>query len=52
MGQQQMGAAAHDNLQKQVQEYCQKKKTRKKQEWETHRTALEGFRRHKEQQEQ
>ena len=45
-----MGAAAHDNLQKQVQEYCQKNKTRRKQE--SHRTALEGLRRHKEQQKQ
>ena len=49
MGQQQMGAATHDNLQKQVQEYCQKNKTRRKQKWESHRTALEGLRRHKEQ---
>ena len=47
MGQQQMGAAAHDTLQKQVQEYCQKNKTRRKQEWESHRTTLEGLRRQK-----
>ena len=52
MGQQQMGAAACDNLQKQVQEYCQKNKTRRKQEWESHRTILEGLRRHKEQEKQ
>ena len=52
MGQQQMEAAACDNLQKQVQEYCQKNKTRRKQESESHRTALEGHRRHKEQQKQ
>ena len=52
MGQQQMEAATHDNLQRQVQEYCQKNKTRRKQEWESHRTALEGLRRHKGQQKQ
>ena len=50
MGQQQMKAVTHDNLQRQVQEYCQKNNTRRKQEWESHRTALEGLRRHKEQQ--
>ena len=49
MGQHQMGAAAYDNLQKQVQEYCQKNETRRKQQWESHRTALEGLRRNKEQ---
>ena len=32
MGQQQMGAATNDDLQKQVQEYYQKNKTRRKQE--------------------
>ena len=52
MGQQKMQAATHDNLQKQVQEYGQKNKTRRKQEWESHGTALEGLRRHKEQQKQ
>ena len=52
MGQLQMGAVTHDNLQKQVQEYCQKNKTRRKQEWGSHRTVLEGLRRHKEQQKQ
>ena len=52
MGQQQMGAVAHNNLQKQVQEHCQKNKTRRKQEWESYRTALEVFRRYKEQQKQ
>ena len=52
MGQQQMEAATHDNLQRQVQEYCQKNKTRRKQEWESHRTALERLGRHKEQQKQ
>ena len=52
MKQQQLRAAAHDNLQKQVQEYCQENKTKRKQDWESHRTALEGFRRHKEQQKQ
>ena len=50
MGQQQMKAVTHDNLQRQVQEYCQKNKTTRKQEWESHRTALEELRRHKEQQ--
>ena len=49
MGQQQIKAATRDNLQRQVQEYCQMNKTRK-QEWESHRTALEELRRHKEQQ--
>ena len=52
MGQQQMGAATHDSLQKQGQEYCQKNNTRRKQEWESHRTALEALRRQKEQQKQ
>ena len=52
MGQHQMGAVAHDSLQKEVQEYCQKNKTRRKQEWESHRTSLEGYGRHKEQQKQ
>ena len=52
MGQQQMGAAACDILQKQVQQYCQKNKTRRKQEWECHRTALEGLRMYKKQQKQ
>ena len=52
MGQLQMEAITHDNLQRQVQEYCQKNKTRRKQEWESHRTALEGLRKHKEQQKQ
>ena len=47
-----MGAVTCDNLQKQVQEYCQKNKTRRKQEWGSHRTALEGLIRHKEQQKQ
>ena len=50
MGQQQMKAVTHDNLQRQVQEYCQKNKTRRKQEWKSLRTALEELRRHKEQQ--
>ena len=50
MGQQPMGTVTHDNLQRQVQEYCQKNKTRRKQEWKSHRPALEGLKRHKEQQ--
>ena len=47
MGQQQMNVVTHDTLQRQVQEYCQKNKAKRKQEWESHRTALEEFRRHK-----
>ena len=43
MGQQQMGAATHDDLQKQVQEYCQKNNSRRKEEWGSHRTALEAL---------
>ena len=49
MGQQQMKAVTHDTLPRQVQEHCQKNKTKRKQEWESHRTALEELRRHKEQ---
>ena len=47
MEQQQLGAAYCENLQKQVQEYCQRNKTKRKQEWESHISALEGFRIHK-----
>ena len=50
VGQQQMKAVTHDILQRQVQEHCQKNKAKRKQEWESHRTALEELRRHKEQQ--
>ena len=50
MGQQQMKVVTHDTLQRQVQEYCQKNKAKRKQEWKSHRTALEELRRHKEQQ--
>ena len=49
MGQQQMKAVTHDTLHRQVQEYSQKNKTRRKKEVESHRTALEEIRRHKEQ---
>ena len=37
---------------RQVQEYCQENKTRRKQGWESHRTTLQGLRKHKEQQKQ
>ena len=50
MGQQQRKAVTHDTLQRQVQEYCQKNKTKRKQEWESHRIALVELRSHKEQQ--
>ena len=52
MDQQQVEAATQDNLQRQVQEYCQKNKARRKQELESHITALEGLRRNMEQQKQ
>ena len=50
--QQQTGTVTHDNLQKQVQEYCQENRVKGKQEWESHRIALDRLRKHKEQQKQ
>ena len=41
-----------DNLQKRVQDYCQQKRVKKKQEWESHRMALDRMKEYKEQQRQ
>ena len=47
--QQQIGAVTHDSLQKRVQDYCQENRVRRKQEWKSHRMALDRMTEHKEQ---
>ena len=50
--QQPMGTVAPDNLQERVQNYCQEYKVKGKQEWESHRMALERMKESKEKQQQ
>ena len=50
--QQQTRAVTHDSLQKRVQDFCQENRVRRKQEWKSHRMALDRMREHKEQQRQ
>ena len=42
----------HDSSQKRVQDYCWENRVRRKQEWESHRMALDRMKEHKEQQRQ
>ena len=39
--QQQAGIGTHDSLQQRVQSYCQENRVRRKQEWESHKMALD-----------
>ena len=39
-----------ESLSKRVQNYCQEKRDKRKHEWETHRSALEGMKESKEKQ--
>ena len=48
--QQQIRTVTQDSLQKRVQDFCQENRVRRKQEWESHRMALDRMREHKEQQ--
>ena len=48
--QQPMGTVVPDNLQERVQNYCWENKVKRKQEWESHRMALERMKESKEQQ--
>ena len=50
--QQQTRTVTHDSLQKRVQDFCQENRVRRKQEWESHRMALDRMREYKEQQRQ
>ena len=50
--QQQVGTTVHDSLHERVQSYCQDNMVRRKQEWESHRMALERMTEDKEQQRQ
>ena len=50
--QQQTGIVTHDSLQKRVQDYCWENRIRRKQEWESHRMALDRMKEYKEQQRQ
>ena len=43
---------AHDSLQERVQNYCWENSIRRKQEWKSHRMALERMKADKEQQRQ
>ena len=43
-----MGTVVYDRLQEIVQNYCQENKVRRKQEWESHRMALERMKESKE----
>ena len=45
-----MGTVVPDNLQERVQNYCGENQVKRKQEWESHRTALERMKESKEQQ--
>ena len=38
-----MGIIVHDSLQERVQNYCQENKVKRRQEWQSHRMALEGW---------
>ena len=49
---QQVGVMVHNSLQERIQNYCWKNKVRRKQEWESHRMALERMKENKEQQRQ
>ena len=51
-GQTQTGAVTHDSLQKRVQDYCWENRVGRKQEWESHRMALDRMKEDKEQQRQ
>ena len=51
-GQIQTGVITHDSLQKRVQDYCWENRVRRKQEWESHRMALDRMKEYKEQQRQ
>ena len=42
----------HGSLQERVQNYCQENRVRRKQEWESHRKALDRMKEYKEQQRQ
>ena len=50
--QQQIGTVTDDSLQKRVQDFCQENRVRRKQEWESHRMALDRMKEHKKQQRQ
>ena len=50
--QQQVGIMVHGSLQERIQNYCWENKVRRKQEWESHRMALERMKENKEQQQQ
>ena len=50
--QQQTGAVTHDSLQRRVQGTCKENRVRRKQEWKSHRMALDRMREYKEQQRQ
>ena len=43
-----MGTIVHDSLQERVQSYCWENRVRRKQEWESHRKALERMKEDKE----
>ena len=45
-----MGTVVTDSLQERVQNYCQENKVKRKQEWESHRMALERMKESNEQQ--
>ena len=45
-----MGTVVPDNLQERVQDYCQKNQVKRKQEWKSHRMALQRMKESKEQQ--
>ena len=48
----QTGVVTLDSLQKRVQDYCWENRVRRKQEWESHRMALDRMKEYKEQQRQ
>ena len=50
--QQQTRMVNYSRLQKRVQDFCQENRVRRKQEWKSHRMALDRMREHKEQQRQ
>ena len=50
--QQQAGIVTHDSLQERVQNYCWENRVRRKQEWESHRMALDRMKEYKEQERQ
>ena len=44
-----MGTVVPESLQKRVQNHCQENKVKRKQEWESHRMALQRMKESKEQ---